>query len=207
MEYTITSSGWKVLSAVEQKLGRSPPQEDIDVVYDALTNQGLSNLAEGASTRYVFALSDSLVSNSVVMKIPARATDFFETYSLEHLGVDQNIRAVYTAKYLSSEGLTPPVIDYSSIGSWVLFPRVRNLQPDDMDEFERKSKLIQSMEELNIATEREFSGAPDVDIAENWGVHDDEVVLRDVGSVYVNKESAPKLDLPDDPIWESHRSC
>ena len=201
MEQRITDKGEKILSAVESKLGRCPSQEDIDTVYQVLKDQGLSSLAQGATARHVFALPDTLVTDGAVLKIPARETDFFETYSLDHLGVDQNIRAVYTAKYLSEDGLTPPVIDYSNVGSWVAFPIVNDLTDDEMDEFERKSSLLREREDLHAATQREVSETPDVAIPESWGIYDGEVVLRDAGSIYVDEEKAPDLELPNDPIW------
>ena len=203
MEQQVTSDGMKILSAIERRLGRSPSRDDMDAVHRILEERGLTSLTSGNTSRYVFALPKNLVTGGGVVKLPRKDTDFWESYSLVHLGVDQNIRSIYTAEYLSDDGLAPPVISYSEVGSWVVFPIVEDLHDEDMDEFERKADIIRSREDVNCATQREVSGTLDIDVPENWGVYDGKVVLRDLGSVVVNEEDAPNLDLVADPYWES----
>lgn len=136
------------------------------------------------------------------MKLPARTTDFWENYELEHLGVDQNIRAVYTAEHLVDDGLAPPVIDYSTSGSWVVFPIVDDLGDEHVDEFREKADEIRERGDVRCATQQEMSETPDIDVPDNWGVYEGEVVLRDVGSVVVMEDAAPELDIEPDPYWD-----
>ena len=156
----ITSDGEKILSAIEQKLGRSPSTEEMETVRRILEEQSLTRISQGATTRHVFELPNDIVDGTgrAVLKVPAKSTDFWENYSLEHLGVDQNIRSVYTAEYLSKDGLAPPIISYSKLGSWVVYPFVDDLSDEHMDEFERKADKIKSRNDVSAATQKESSG-------------------------------------------------
>lgn len=202
----VTSDGEKILSAIEQKLGRSPSTDEMESVREILEGQSLTRISQGATTRYVFALPSDIVTGTerAVLKVPAKETDFWENYPLEHLGVDQNIRSVYTAEYLSKDGFAPPVISYSKLGSWVIYPFVEDLSDEHMDVFERKADNIKSRNDVSVATQREMSGTADIDIPENWGVYDGDVVLRDLASVVISEDKAPELDLIKDPHWESN---
>ncbi|WP_247731126.1 hypothetical protein [Halovivax limisalsi] len=202
----ITNDGKKILSAIEQKLGRSPSSDEMETVRRILEEKGFLRISQGATTRYVFALPNDIIAGTdrAVLKIPGRRTDFFESYSLEHLGADQNIRSVYTAEYLSKEGLAPPIISYSELGSWVVYPFLDDLSDEHMDEFEQKVDEIKSINEVSIATQREMPGTADIEIPESWGVYEGEVVLRDLASVVISEDKAPELDLVKDPLWESH---
>lgn len=203
MTHEVTNEGRVILDAVGQRLGRSPSKQDMDAVHDILQDRGFTSLIQGNTTRYVFALPDNLVTDGAVLKIPRKADDIFEDYPLKHLGVDQNIRAIYTAEYLSEDGLAPPVIDFSDVGSYVVFPFVTDLDETHMAEFEQKAAIIESREDVFCATKGEVSGTPDTERPDTWGIYNEEVVLRDVGSVGVRKDVAPDLDLVDDPYWHN----
>ncbi|WP_207588509.1 hypothetical protein [Halomontanus rarus] len=201
MAREVTEQGEKVLSAIESKLGREPSREAMEAVHKLLKSRGFPELSEGNTTRYVFALPDEFVTGGGVVKLPRKEADFFGD-SLVHLGVDQNIRSIYTAEYLSEDGLAPPTIGYSSKGSWVVFPIVHDLSEQYEEEFKQKADRIREREDVNCVTGGETSGTPDIDIRENWGVYQGEVVLRDVGSVAVREVDAPVLNLVADPHWE-----
>lgn len=203
MEQQVTNKGKKILSSIERRLGRSPSQEDMEAVHRTLEKHGFPQLSQGNTTRYVFVLRKNLVTGGGVVKLPRKDNDFWESYSLVHLGVDQNIRSIYTSKHLSDDGLAPPVISYSEVGSWVVFPIVEDLRDEHMGEFEQKADIIRSRPDVKCATQQEVSGTLDIDVPGNWGVYNGEVVLRDLGSVVVRKEEAPNLDLVADPYWES----
>lgn len=203
MDQALTEDGQKILSSIEGKLGRSPSMEEIDTVYDVLESKGFTCLSKGGATaRHVFVFPEKFVTGGGVVKLPAKTTDFWENYELEHLGVDQNIRAVFTAEYLVDDGLAPPVIDYSRLGSWVIFPVIDDLDDAHMDEFREKADEIRERDDVRCATQQEMSETPDIDVPSNWGVYDGDVVLRDVGSVVVMEDAAPELDIESDPYWE-----
>lgn len=201
MEPNLTDDGRTILSSIEGKLGRSPSKDEIDTVYDVLESRDFTCLSQGGATaRHVFVLPEKLLSGGGgVVKLPAKANDFFGNYELEHLGVDQNIRAVYTAEYLVGDDLAPPVIDYSTLGSWVVFPIVDDLDDAHMDEFREKADEIRERDDVRCATQQEVSETLDIDVPVNWGVYDGDVVLRDVGSVVVMEDAAPELDIEPDP--------
>lgn len=202
-ERKLTGDGSKIVDSIDDRLGRSPDKDDMEHVADALQDAGLQCLSAGNTTRFVFALPENLVEGGGVLKIPRKETDFYQEYPFPHLGVDQNIRAIYAAEYLEREGITPPVIDYSETGVWVVFPLVSHIKNHHRETVEKKSQRIQQRDDIRCVTSGEFSGVMDIEKLENWGVYNGNVVLRDLGCLMVEQAEAPDLDIPEDPVWNS----